>query len=81
MCDLKIFYLCCENREITLRLVQAEGQLAEAVPLFRRELEGCANQYGAEHQETRTSAGNLCGLLMEMGHAEEAAALSKRFGL
>lgn len=39
------------------------------VPLFQRELAGCTSQYGPEHQETRTSAGNLHKLLADMGRS------------
>ena len=60
---------------------QAEKNLTEAVPLFKRELEGCIAQYGEQHNETRTSANNLHGIMVEMGNTAEAAELAARFNL
>eukprot|EP00808_Paulinella_micropora_P011958 g42040.t1 len=42
-------------------LLKQQGKLAEAEPLFRRDLEGS----GAEHPFTLTSVNNLAGLLMK----------------
>ena len=47
--------------------------------VLARQLEGCSAQYGVDHQETRTSASNLHGLLVEMGMADEAAAIAKTY--
>ena len=61
-------------------LVRA-GRREEAVPLFQRELQGCVGQYGIDHNETRTSAINLRGLLLELGDNLEAANIQKQFKL
>ena len=45
------------------KLLQAQGKLGEAEPLFRRTLEGRERQLGADHPSTLTSANNLALLL------------------
>ena len=63
------------------RLHQAEGDVAAALPLFKQELEGCAALYGADHQETRTSARNLHQLLLQTGDTAAAASLASRIAV
>jgi hypothetical protein len=45
------------------------------------QLEGCAELYGLDHQETKTSARNLRQLLVDSGAADEAKKLGEKYGL
>jgi hypothetical protein len=44
-------------------LLEAQGKLTEAEPLFRRALEGRERQLGAAHPDTLSSASALASLL------------------
>ena len=59
-------------------LLQNQGKLAEAEPLFRRAREGCEQQRGAQHPSTLTSVNNLAVLLKEQGKLAEAEPLFRR---
>ena len=48
-------------------LLQDQGKLAEAEPLFRRALKGCEQQLGAQHPGTLTSVNNMARLLQARG--------------
>mmetsp|Transcript_37660 Transcript_37660/g.93251 ORF Transcript_37660/g.93251 Transcript_37660/m.93251 type:complete len:118 (-) Transcript_37660:20-373(-) len=61
-------------------LLRQAGRVEEAIPLFRRELEGLALQLGDEDEETLCSASNLLELIKPRD-AEEARQLRTRFGL
>ena len=57
-------------------LLQDQGQLEEAAPLFRRDLEASERTLGADHPDTLASVGNLP--LQDQGQLEEAAPLFRR---
>ena len=59
-------------------LLQDQGQLEEAAPLYRRALAACERTLGAEHPHTLTSVNNLASLLKAQGQLEEAAPLFRR---
>ena len=53
-------------------LLQEQGRLGDAIPLFREELEGCGARYGKGHEETQSSARNLVEVLTEAGRQRQA---------
>ena len=59
-------------------LLQAQGKLAEAEPLFRRALEGSEQQLGAHHLQTLAFASNLAQLRKAQGKLAEAETLLRR---
>ena len=64
------------NQEAVL---QNQGKLAEAEPLFRRALEGFEQQLGAQHPDTLISVNNLAQLLKAQGKLAEAEPLFRRY--
>lgn len=54
-------------------LYYAQGNYAEAAPLYRRSLEIAEKAFGAEHPNVATSIENYAALLGEMGREDEAA--------
>jgi tetratricopeptide (TPR) repeat protein len=60
-------------------LLEAQGKLAEAEPLYRRALEGREQQLGAHHPSTLTSVNNLAMLLRTQGKLAEAELLYRRY--
>ena len=59
-------------------LLQAQGKLSDAEPLYRRALEGREQQLGADHPSTLTSVHNLAVLLQAQGKLSEAEPLFRR---
>ena len=55
-------------------LLQDQGQLEEAAPLYRRAPEASERTLGAEHPKTLTLVANPAPLLQHQGQLEEAAA-------
>ena len=49
------------------KLLQAQGKLDDALPFYRRSLEGSERTLGKDHPDTRTYARNLAGLLKILG--------------
>eukprot|EP00808_Paulinella_micropora_P008030 g47258.t1 len=58
-------------------LLEKQGKLAEAEPLFRRALQGREKTLGAEHPDTLASVKNLVRFLEQQGKVE-AEALKRR---
>jgi hypothetical protein len=58
--------------------MHALGDAAEALPLFRRALEGRERVLGKEHPETLASVNNLAGCLQALGDVAEALPLFRR---
>ena len=56
----------------------ARGQLAEAEPLYRRDMEGREAVLGATHPDTLTSVNNLAEFLKAQGKFDEAELLFRR---
>ena len=52
-------------------LLQSQGRVKEAVPLFRTELEGCCRNLGENHQDTEHSRANLEEVLHVIAEADE----------
>ena len=63
------------------RLYDATGETAKAIPLYKRELAGCAKHYGPMHNETKTSAFNLANYLEKVGETAAAEELVKEYAL
>lgn len=63
------------------RLYDATGETAKAIPLYKRELTGCAKHYGPMHNETKTSAFNLANYLEKVGETAAAEELVKEYAL
>ena len=59
-------------------LLEEQGMLAEAIPLFTEELEGLVVLRGMKYQETRDSANHLVQLLRNAGQHDEATALAAK---
>jgi len=59
-------------------LLQAQGKLAEAEPLYRRALAIHEKVLGAEHPDTASSLNNLANLLQDQGKLAEAEPLHRR---
>ena len=59
-------------------LLQAQGDLAGARPLFERALAIREKVLGAEHPDTATSLGNLGRLLRDLGQPDKAEPLFLR---
>jgi hypothetical protein len=60
-------------------LLEEQGMLAEAIPLFTEELEGLVVLRGMKYQETRgVSANHLVQLLRNAGQHDEATALAAK---
>jgi serine/threonine protein kinase len=59
-------------------LLQDQGKLAEAEPLFRQNLEARRRVLGPEHPDTLTAVNNLAGLLQERGELAEAEPLFRQ---
>ena len=57
------------------------GETAKAIPLYKRELTGCAKHYGPMHNETKTSAFNLANYLEKVGETAAAEELVKEYAL
>jgi hypothetical protein len=62
-------------------LFQAQGKYPETEPLYRRALVIRERALGPEHPDTVAVAGNYVGLLRQLGRADEAQAITARFGL
>ena len=62
-------------------LLEKQGLLAEAIPLFTEKLEGCVSLHGMAHEETRTSAKHLAKLLGDADQRDEAEALAAKYGV
>ncbi len=56
-------------------LLQAQGKLGEAEPLFREALDGQRRTLGDSHPDTLLSINNLASLLQAQGKFSEAEAL------
>lgn len=52
-------------------LLQSQGRIKEAVPLFRTELEGCRRNLGDDHEDTEHSRTNLEAVLHDVMADEE----------
>ena len=63
---------------IAARLSQLYGRLAEAEPLYRRDLEGRQRVLGADHPYTLGSVSCLAGLFQAQGKLAEAEPLYRR---
>eukprot|EP00808_Paulinella_micropora_P005050 g73321.t1 len=59
-------------------LLEQQGKLAEAEPLYRRALQGQEKTLGAEQPGTLTSVNTLAGLLYQQGKLAEAEPLYRR---
>ena len=59
-------------------LYQAQGNYAEAEPLYRRSLTIYEKVLGPEHPDVATSLANYAALLRKTGRADEAAAMEAR---
>jgi tetratricopeptide (TPR) repeat protein len=59
-------------------LLQDQGALAEAHPLYKRALAICEKQPGPEHPDTATCLNNLASLLQDQGVLAEARPLYER---
>ncbi|KAJ1618984.1 Tetratricopeptide repeat-domain-containing protein, partial [Pavlovales sp. CCMP2436] len=59
-------------------LLEDQGKLDEALPLYMRALKGCEEQLGASHPDTLTSVNNLAMLLEAQGKLDEALPLYMR---
>ena len=57
---------------------QAQGNYAEAEPLYRRSLTIYEKVLGPEHPDVATSLANYAALLRKTGRADEAAAMEAR---
>ena len=57
-------------------LLEKQGKIAEAIPLFTEELEWCVS-----HKETLDSAKHLVKLLRNADQQDEADALAARYGV
>ena len=62
-------------------LLNDQGKLAEAEPLYREALEGQREVLGSTHEKTLLSARNLAKVLDASGRAEEAARLRSEYGV
>ncbi len=59
-------------------LYQAQGNYAEAEPLYRRSLAIMEKALGPEHPNVATNLENYAALLRETGRADEAAEMEAR---
>ena len=59
-------------------LLENQGKITEAIPLFTEELEGCVSLHGMAHERTRGSAQHLVELLENAGQRDVAKALSAK---
>ena len=59
-------------------LLQAQGELGGAKPLYERALRGFEEKYGPTHRDTLISVNNLAVLLKAMGELGEARPLYER---
>jgi tetratricopeptide (TPR) repeat protein len=59
-------------------LYKAQGNYAEAEPLFQRSLAIREQALGPEHPDVATSLENYAALLRETGRADEAAEMEAR---
>ena len=59
-------------------LLENQGKITEAIPLFTEELEGCVSLHGMAHEETRGSANHLIKLLRDADQRDEAKALATK---
>ena len=62
-------------------LLEKQGKIAEAIPLFTEELEGRVSLHGMAHEETLGSAKHLVELLRNADQQDEADALPARYGV
>ena len=62
-------------------LLEEQGKLVEAIPLYTEALEGYVLLYGMEHAQTRSVAERLVSTLRKAGQREEAEALADTHGL
>ena len=62
-------------------LLEKQGKIAEAIPLFTEELEARVSLHGMAHKETRDSAKHLVKLLRNADQQDEAEALAARYGV
>ena len=65
-------------RDIPVTLYRAQGNYAEAAPLYRRSLAILEKALGPEHPNVAQSLENYAALLRETGRADEAAAMEAR---
>jgi tetratricopeptide (TPR) repeat protein len=59
-------------------LYRAQGQYAQAEPLFKRSLAIREKALGPDHPDVATSLNNLAALFRKTGREKEAEALEKR---
>jgi tetratricopeptide (TPR) repeat protein len=59
-------------------LLQAQGDIARARPLFERALAICEKALGPKHPDTATSLNNLAALLRDQGDLARARPLFER---
>ena len=57
------------------QLLQDQGKLSEAEPLFREALAARRRTLGDEHPDTLTSVNNMASLLLDQGKLDEARAI------
>ena len=62
-------------------LLEKQGKIAEAIPLFTEVLEARVSLHGMAHKETLDSAKHLIKLLRNADQQDEADALVARFGV
>eukprot|EP00964_Phaeocystis_antarctica_P039145 scaffold22387_cov37-Phaeocystis_antarctica.AAC.2 len=62
-------------------LLEMQGKLVEAIPLYTEELEGRVLLDGMKHATTRRDAKRLVSKLREVGRQEEAEALAAKHGV
>ena len=62
-------------------LLEEQGKLVEAIPLYTEALEACVLLYGMEDWETHRAAKSLVSNLRKVGQREEAEALADKHGL
>ena len=63
------------------RLVEKQGKLVEAIPLYTEQLEGFVLLYGMKHWETRSAAKSLVSNLRKVGQQEKAEVLADKHGV
>ena len=62
-------------------LLEKQGKLVEAIPLYTEKLEGRVLLYGMEHEATRHVAKRLVSTLRKAGQQEEAEAVADKHRL
>ena len=62
-------------------LLENQGDIIEAIPLFTEELEGYVSLHGMAHEQTRNSAKHLAEVLRSSGQHYGAKALTAKHGV